>query len=72
MFHEAKPLHLRLRLSQAKQRYVLKRFDHHVTSGKISDALRCLEEDQKGHVLPRSDKVDTETKTVHSHNKRRF
>ena len=58
LFHEAKALQLRLKRSQTKQRDVFKEFDHHVTSGKISNALRCLEED---HVLAMSDKIDNKT-----------
>ena len=37
---------------------VFKEFDHHVTSGEISNARRCLEEDRKGHVLSLGDKID--------------
>ena len=61
LFHEAKALQLRLKRYQTKQRDVFKEFDHHVTTGKISNALRCLEEDQKGLVLSLSDKIDNKT-----------
>ena len=57
LFHEAKALQLRLKRSQTKQRDVFKEFDHHVTSGEISNARRCLE-DRKGHVLSLGDKID--------------
>ena len=33
-------------------------FDHHVTCGQTSNALGCLEEDQKSHVMSLSDKID--------------
>ena len=37
-------------------KYVFKIIDHHVTSGKFLNALRCLE-DEKGHGLPSSDEM---------------
>ena len=58
LFHEAKALQLRFKRSQTKQKDVYKEFDHHVTSGKCSNALRRLEEDRQFHVLLLSDKFD--------------
>ena len=56
LFHEANPLQLCLRRSQAIQRDVFKDLGHHVASTQISNALKCL--DLEGHVLSLSDKVD--------------
>ena len=57
VFHRAKDLQLRLRESRVKQKDVIRNFDHHITYGKIFNALRCLE-DQRRHILSLSDKVD--------------
>ena len=52
LFNEAKALQLRQKKTMTKHIHdTFKEFDQHMTSGKISNALRCLDETQKGQVL---------------------
>ena len=44
-----------------KERDIFKSFDHQVTSGKIANALRCLEDEQKGHILSLNEQVGKKT-----------
>ena len=61
LFYEAKAPQLRLKRSQTKQKDVFKEPDHHVTPGKTSNALKCLAEDRKGHVLSLIGKINNKT-----------
>ena len=57
LFNEAKTLQLRI----PKVRKTQKSFDIQMSSGKISNTLRCLDESQKGNVLSPQEKVGKKT-----------
>ena len=52
LFHEAEALQKRMPKSKSKhQKDEFKNFDVNMTSGKISNALRCINDGDKGGVL---------------------
>ena len=60
-FSEAKALQTRLPKGRAKTRDAFREFDSHMSSGKISNALRCLDDQQKGNVLSGTDRIEGKT-----------
>ena len=62
LFNEAKALQLRIpKVRKTQNRDEMKSFDTQMSSGKISNALRCLDESQKGNVLSLQDRVGNKT-----------
>ena len=56
LFNEAKALQLRQKKTTTKHKHdTFKDFDQQMTTGKFSNALRCLDETQKGQVLALND-----------------
>ena len=58
LFNEAKALQLRIpKVRKTQNPGEMKSFDIQMSSGKISNALRCLDESQKGNVLSLQERV---------------
>ena len=69
LFSEAKALQTRLPKGRAKTRDEFRKFDSHMSSGKTSKALRCLDDQQKGNVLSVTDRIEGETVLNEKHPK---
>ena len=61
LFSEAKALQNRLPKGRAKTRDEFREFDSHMSSGKMSKALRCLDDHRKGNVLSVTDRIEGKT-----------
>ena len=61
LYNEARAIHVRLPKQKTAKESDLKSFNKFMCQGKISSALKCLSDNQKGGILSLKEKIGEET-----------